>query len=100
MTTEIQSKDERLEARVSKLVKEKLKRAAALQGRTLTEFVVSAVLEKADHVIESHELIVLGTRDRKVLFEALRNPPEPNDALRKAFELNGKLISPLSKANG
>lgn len=92
MTIEIQAKDERLEARVSKVIKDKLKRAAALEGRSLTEFVVSAVLEKADHVIENHEFIVLGTRDRKVLFEALRNPPEPNDALRKAFKLNEELI--------
>ncbi|MEQ8819308.1 MAG: DUF1778 domain-containing protein [Sumerlaeia bacterium] len=79
------TKTSRIEARVNPIMKERLIKAAAIQGCTLSDFVVDAVREKADHVIESHEIITLTEQDRELFFEALRNPPEANDALKEAF---------------
>ena len=42
----------RLEARISTDLHSMLKRAAELQGRTMTDFVVSAVQDAAQHAIQ------------------------------------------------
>lgn len=44
-----------------------LKRAAELQGRTMTDFVVSAVQDAAQRAIEQAEVIRLSLADRRVL---------------------------------
>jgi uncharacterized protein (DUF1778 family) len=41
------SKNERLEARITKEQKEIFQRAAELQGRTLTDFVISSLMNAA-----------------------------------------------------
>lgn len=49
----------RLEARISTDLRSMLKRAAELQGRTMTDFVVSAVQDAAQRAIEQAEVIRL-----------------------------------------
>jgi uncharacterized protein (DUF1778 family) len=80
------TKPERLEARISKEQKDLLQRASALQGRTLTDFVVAAACEAALRTIHDYEILRLGDRDRETFVAALLNPPEPNPALRRAAE--------------
>jgi uncharacterized protein (DUF1778 family) len=78
------SRKERLEARISAEQKEMLVRAAALQGRTLTEFIVQNLQEAARQAILEHERLELSAQDREVFCQALLNPPAPNDRLRRA----------------
>lgn len=92
MTISTSARSERLETRVSKEMKEQFQKAAALEGRSLSEFIVSAASEMAALVIKKHEEIALSDRDRELLFEAIRNPPEPNAALRKAYNRRKELI--------
>ncbi|MDB5070476.1 MAG: hypothetical protein JWM87_1587 [Candidatus Eremiobacteraeota bacterium] len=61
--------------------KELLVRAATLTGQTLSEFMRTAVEERAKRVIADHERIVLTDRSRDTFFAALADPPEPNDRL-------------------
>jgi uncharacterized protein (DUF1778 family) len=75
---------ERLEARVSAEQKELFMQAAALQGSTLTEFVVRSLHEAASRTIREHERMELTAQDREVFIEALLNPPLPNERLRQA----------------
>ena len=79
-------KTSRIEARVSQPTRELCLRAASLQGLSLSDFVVDAVLEKAQRVVRDHEIIVLSEEASKAFFAALMAPPEPNDALRRAAE--------------
>jgi uncharacterized protein (DUF1778 family) len=74
----------RLEARLPGEVHALLKRAADLQGRTLTDFVVSAASEAARKAIEDSEIIRLSAEDQLKLAELLLNPPKPAAALVKA----------------
>ena len=76
----------RLEARLPIDAHELLKRAAELQGRTLTDFVVSVASEAARKVIEEVEILRLSMKDQRRIAEALLNPPEPADALRRAAQ--------------
>lgn len=74
----------RLEARLPTSVYATLKRAAELQGRSVSDFVVSAAHEAAQRAIEAQEIIRLSAEDQRRFAEALINPPEPNAALRQA----------------
>jgi uncharacterized protein (DUF1778 family) len=76
---------ERLEARVNPREKSLLVKAAGLEGRSITDFVVSRAVEDAKGVIREHELIILNESDQKRFVGALLNPPEPNARLRAAY---------------
>ena len=79
-------KVERLEARVSAEAKALCQKAARLQGRTLTDFVVQSALEAAQRTVRESEFLNLSQRDRTTLVTALLNPPAPNAQLRKAAQ--------------
>jgi uncharacterized protein (DUF1778 family) len=82
----------RLEARLPPDVHAMLKRAAQIQGRSLTDFVVTAAQEAARHTIEDTEIIRLSAEGQRRFAEALLNPPEPNEALKRAFEHHRRLV--------
>ena len=76
----------RLEARLPHDVLVRLKRAAEIQGRTLTDFVVAAADEAACRAIEQSEIIRLSVEDQRHIAAALFHPPAPTAALRKAVK--------------
>ena len=78
------SRGARLEARISVEQKALLQQAAALSGRTLSEFVVASAQEAASRVIQEHETIRLSRTEQMAFVGALLNPPRPNARLRKA----------------
>jgi len=82
----------RLEARISTDLHAMLKRAAEIQGRTMTDFVVSAVQDAAQRAIEQAEVIRLSLRDQERFAEALLSPPRPSAALKRAMVRHGKLF--------
>ena len=84
----------RLEARLPVEVHALLKRAAQIQGRSLTDFVVAAAHEAARRTIEETEIIRLSAEDQRRFAEALLNPPEPNAALQRAFAHHRRLVGP------
>ena len=73
---------ERLETRVTAEQKSLIEHAAALQGRTVTDFVLSRVQEAARRAIEEHQRIDLSVRDSRAFVDALISPPPVNDRLR------------------
>lgn len=82
----------RLEARISTDLHSLLKRAAELQGRTMTDFVVAAVQEAAQRAIEQAEVIRLSLADQECFAQALLSPPQPASALERAFARRSKLL--------
>lgn len=82
----------RLEARISTDLHTLLKRAAEIQGRTMTDFVVSAVQDAAQRAIEQAEVIRLTLADQECFARALMAPPEPAPALERAFARRRKLL--------
>ena len=82
----------RLEARLPADVHALLKRAAEVQGRTLTDFVVTAAREAAIRAIEEVEIIRLSAKDQRVIADVILHPPKPTAALRRAFQRRKKLF--------
>jgi uncharacterized protein (DUF1778 family) len=74
---------ERLETRVTAEQKNLIERAAALQGRTVTDFVLTSVQDAARRAIEEHNQLALSVRDSEAFVDALLNPKPINDRLRE-----------------
>lgn len=88
MGTVIMSKENsRFDARISGEQKEFLERAASLGGyRSLSDFVLSTARDKAREIVNEHERIIASQRDSEIFFNAILNPGEPVDKLRKAAD--------------
>lgn len=71
-------KEERIETRLPAEAKQQIEYAAELQGRSVSDFVVSAALEQASKVIEQLKIIRLSIDESFALSEAILNPTKPN----------------------
>ncbi len=84
---------ERLEARVTADQKSLIERAAALQGRTVTDFVLTTLQDAARQAIEAHQRIDLSVRDSEAFVEALLEPRPVNarlqDTVRRYRQASG-----------
>lgn len=82
----------RLEARISPEVLAVIRRAAEIEGRSVSDFVVSTVHQAARRTIEDAGIIRLSVEDQRRFAEVLLHPPEPAPALCRAFEKHRKLF--------
>jgi uncharacterized protein (DUF1778 family) len=87
------AKTERLEARVPVFLKRLIQRAADLQGRSITDFVISTLDKSARETVREHEVMKLNAEDSRLFAQALIDPPKPNAALRRAFAAHSKMVS-------
>ncbi len=76
----------RLGARITPNLHALLKRAAAIEGRTVTDFVVAAARNAAERTIKRTEIIRLSAEDQQRFAKLLLDPPVPTPAMRRAFE--------------
>ena len=72
----------RLEARITQETKALVQKAADLEGRTLTDFVIASVQAAACKVIEQHQTLKLSLEDSEAFVDAVLNPTEPNEAMK------------------
>jgi uncharacterized protein (DUF1778 family) len=82
----------RLEARLPASVHLLLKRAAEIQGQTLTAFVISAAHDAACRTIEQAEIVRLSLEDQRRIADGILKPPAPAPALRRAFKRRRSLL--------
>jgi uncharacterized protein (DUF1778 family) len=83
---------ERLEARVAPETLAVVKRAAELQGRSLSDFVVAAAHDAATRAIEETQMIRLSVEDQRAFAAAIIDPPEPVPALLRAAKAHRRLV--------
>jgi uncharacterized protein (DUF1778 family) len=75
----------RFDTRLPKEQKAFFERAARLGGfRSLTDFVVLTVQEKAKKIILERERIIASQKDSEIFFDAIINPSNPNQKLTEA----------------
>lgn len=82
----------RIEARIAPDVLSLVKQAAEMQGRSVSDFVVSAAQEAAHRAIEEAQIIRLSAEDQRRFVELLLNPPPPAPALERAKEAHATLF--------
>ena len=76
--------EKRFQTRMPYHVHERLMHAAEVSGATLNQFVVQSALEKANSLLEREQILNLTYRDAEALFDAIEQPPSPNEHLIKA----------------
>lgn len=75
------TRSERLEARITTDQKALIQRAAELEGRSVTDYVVSSVQDAAKRTVEAHDVMVLSVAESRTFVDALLDPPPINDRL-------------------
>jgi uncharacterized protein (DUF1778 family) len=81
-STRVRARAQRLEARVTAEQKTLIEHAAALQARTVTDFVLTSVQDAARRTIEQHRQLELSVRDSQAFVDALLKPKPVNARLR------------------
>lgn len=80
------TKPYRFDARLNESQRLLIQRAADLEGRTLTDFVLRSAESAAERTIRERTMILLNARDSEAFVEMLLHPPEPGKTLRKAAQ--------------
>src|SRR3954468_9153198 len=86
------SRTARIEARIAPEALAVVKRAAEMQGRSVSDFVVAAAQEAAHRTIEETHLIRVSAEEQERFVDLLLNPPDPSPALLRAKEAHARLI--------
>jgi uncharacterized protein (DUF1778 family) len=85
--------NDRIDVRISKEQKELIKYASALRGfKNLTEFIVYCINTEAHKIINENSVILNTLEDKKIFLNAILNPPEANDKLKKAQLNHSKFL--------
>jgi uncharacterized protein (DUF1778 family) len=82
----------RLEARISREALAVVRRAAEIQGRSVSDFVVAAAQEAAQKTVTEVELMRLSREAQEKFVELLLSPPPLAPALKKAFARHRALV--------
>lgn len=82
----------RIEARIAPDALAVVRRAAEIQGRSVSDFVVAAAQEAAQKTVAEVEIIKLSRKAQEQFASLLLDPPAPTDALRRALERHRLLI--------
>ena len=83
----------RIEARIAPETLAIVRRAAELQGRSISDFVVAAAHDVAQRTVAEAEVIRLSREAQEQFVALLLDPPPPNAALGRAFQRHRELIA-------
>ena len=84
----------RVEARIAPEALAVVRRAAEIQGRSVSDFLVAAALKDAHQTIEDAQIIRLSVEDQQRFAEALLNPRPLAPAMKRALAAHQQLIQP------
>src|SRR6266581_3726533 len=76
----------RFDARLNEDQKTLIQRAADLEGRTMTDFVLHSAETAAERTIQERSMLILSARDTEAFVNAVLNPAEPRAVLRRAAQ--------------
>lgn len=83
----------RIEARIAPEALRVVKRAAEIQGRSVSDFLVASAVSMARQTIEETQIIRLAVEDQRAIAEAILNPPPLSPALDRAIKRHRKIIT-------
>jgi len=87
-----QTRTKRIEARISPDALSIVKRAAEIQGRSISDFVVAAAQDVAKRTVEEMQVIKLSLADQERFFDIMLHPKPPNAAMKRAIKAHRALI--------
>jgi len=93
MNTATDIRQERINLRLKGSAKKALERAASLEGKTVSSFILSSALAHAEKTIHEHEVMSLNGQDSEAFFNALAKPVPFNEKLLAAFKEHDKRVT-------
>ena len=90
---ELQAKAYRFDARLNEEQKILIQKAADLEGRTMTDFVLHSAEAAAVRTIEERAMLILSARETESFVDAILHPAEPGPVLRAAARLYKNTLS-------
>lgn len=88
----------RFNARLCRDQKQLFEKAASIGGyRSLTDFVILTIQEKAKEIVREKEQIISSERDSQIFFDAITNPNIPSETLKNALEDYNVFTSKVKK---
>ncbi len=93
MATTDATRTARVEARIAPDALAVVRRAAELQGRSVSDFLVAAALKDAQRTIEDAQIIRLSVQDQQRFAQLLIDPPPLAPAMKRALKARQRLIS-------
>ncbi len=92
MDTAKLNKSERINLRLKSSLKSLIERAASFEGKTVSHFILTSALERAEKTVQEHEIMALNANTSKLFFEALSAPVRFNRKLTTALEEHNQRI--------
>ena len=89
-----ETKTERIEARTSPDVRQLIEKAAKLEGRSISDFVISMAAAGARRTIQEFNVITLSERDQEAFAASHLDPKPVPEALKRAKKRHEKLVEP------
>jgi uncharacterized protein (DUF1778 family) len=78
------ARDYRFDARLNEDQKMLIQKAADLEGRTMTDFVLRSAQAAAERTLQDRAMLILSARETESFVDAVLNPAEPGPVLRAA----------------
>ena len=92
MNTVSQKKNERINLRLKSSTKRLIERAAGFEGKTVSHFILTGALERAEKTVQGHEMMTLNAKNSRAFFDALATPVQFNRRLNAALEEHDKRV--------
>jgi len=92
MDAATQKRDERINLRVKSAAKRLIACAADFEGKTISHFILTSALERAEETVQKHQMMTLNEKNSKTFFDALATPVRFNRKLTAAFEEYDKRV--------
>src|SRR5436190_21376505 len=87
------SKAYRFDARLNEEQKVLIQKAADLEGRTMTDFVLHSAEAAAERTIEERAMLILCARETEAFADAILSPASPGPVLRRAAREHRKKLA-------
>jgi uncharacterized protein (DUF1778 family) len=87
-----QTNQERINFRLESSVKTLLERAASLEGKSVSKFVLHSALEQAKKTVHEHESMSLNVKNSEIFFTALSATVNFNSKLTNALEEHSQRV--------
>ncbi len=85
-------RNERINLRLKSSAKHLIERAAGFEGKTISHFILTGALERAEKTVQDHEMMTLNAKNSRAFFDALAAPLHFNRRLTAALEEHDKRV--------
>ena len=93
MSATTHTNDDRINLRLKHSAKLMLERAASFEGKTVSKFILSSALDRAEQTIQEHDVMKLNINDSETFFNALATPVRFNKKLMAAFQEHDQRVT-------